>query len=276
MGKYCLIGHPLGHSVSPMIHSRLFSLSGESGEYTLRDIPAGGLAGAMDELRRLDGFNVTIPYKQEIIPLLDGLDEHARFYHAVNTVKCSGGRLSGFNTDADGFLNALSDAGIELKGQVLMCGAGGVAAMMAAEALKRGCSLTVATRTAGKAMKFISVLRRAFPDADVKPAALPYLSGRYDLILNGTPAGMYPDVNISPVPSAVARKAGAVFDAIYNPVETQLIKLARENGAKTAGGLRMLVWQAAAAQEVWTGVHSGTENVDAICSEMEDFITGRF
>lgn len=276
MGKYCLIGHPLGHSVSPMIHSRLFAISGKSGEYTLKDIPTGGLAGAMDELRGLDGFNVTIPYKQDIIPLLDGLDDRARFYHAVNTVRRCGGKLIGSNTDADGFLHALEDAGIELKGSVLLCGAGGVAAMMAAETLRHGCTLTVATRTVGKAMNFISSLKRAFPDADVKSAALPYLSGHYDLILNGTPAGMYPDINISPVPSAVARKAGAVFDAIYNPIETELIKLAKENGAKTACGLRMLVWQAAAAQELWTGAHFTAENIDGICSEMEDFITGRF
>jgi shikimate 5-dehydrogenase len=151
--------------------------------------------------------------------------------------------------------------------------------MMAAEALRHGCTLTVATRTVGKAMNFISALKARVPRRRCQERLrCPISAVSYDLILNGTPAGMYPDINISPVPSAVARKAGAVFDAIYNPIETQLIKLAKrkrcQNRLRTADA--RLAGRCCAGAVDRRPFHSA-EHIDGICSEKwQHFITGRF
>jgi shikimate dehydrogenase len=276
MKEFCLIGHPLGHSISPDIHEKLFALAGTEGSYALRDIEPGDLDAQVCPLRALSGFNVTIPYKQVIMPFLKSIDERAKRYNAVNTVRCENGELYGYNTDGEAFLRALAQADIPLSGRVLLCGAGGVAHMMACEVLDRGCSLMIATPTISKAARFVDELQEAYPGADIEASSLAYLSGSFDLILNGTPCGMFPDVKDMPVPPAVARSARAVFDAVYNPTETLLLKTARAAGAKTQGGLTMLVLQAAASQELWTGASFAREDIDALCEEMAALISGRF
>lgn len=278
MGQFAfgLIGHPLGHSVSPEIHRRLFALSGVPGTYELIDFPPEDLENRLPALRTLDGFNITIPYKQTFLPLLDTVDGRAERYGAVNTVKCTEAGMAGFNTDVTGFLRALTQAGIPFSGHVLLCGTGGVSHMMACEALERGCTLTVGARTYGKASAFADELTARYPGSRVEPSALAYLSGSFDLILNGTPAGMYPNTKDLPVPLNVARSSRAVFDAIYNPTETTLLARARAAGAKTQNGLSMLVWQAAAAQEIWTGKTFAPEDIDALCGEMAVYIKEHF
>lgn len=274
--KFCLIGHPLGHSISPDIHSRLFKISGTDADYRLHDIPPDEFEKSIDFLKSIDGFNVTIPYKQRILPYLDRIDGFAQTCGAVNTVKCENGSLSGYNTDADGFLRALSDAKIELRGHVLLCGAGGAARMMACEALSRGCRLTVATRKPDGAQNCVNDLEHQFPSADLSAKTLSDVSGSFDLILNGTPAGMYPKTEGCPVPEEVIKNSAAVFDAIYNPSETKLLKIARDAGAKTQGGLTMLVFQAAAAQEIWTGARFKDSDMKPLLSDMKLLIEKRY
>lgn len=273
---YALIGHPLGHSISPAIHERLFALSGTEGAYSLLDFPPEELKARLPALRALNGFNITIPYKQAILPFLDKTDERAARYGAVNTVKCENGQMTGYNTDVIGFLRALTGAGIPFSGQVLLCGTGGVAHMMACEALDHGCTLTVGARTYGKASAFADELSAQYPNAKIEPTALAYVTGSYDLILNGTPSGMYPNVKDLPVPLYVARSARAVFDAVYNPTETALLARARKAGAKVQNGLSMLVWQAAASQEIWTGHSFRSEDISALSSEMDKYIKEQF
>ena len=270
--EYVLIGNPLIHSISHEIHKRLFELSGISRNYNLRQLDPETFNEAVKDLVSLAGFNVTIPYKQKIIPFLATVDERASRYGAVNTVKCDGTGMHGYNTDVGGFLKALSQAEIQLTGNVLLCGAGGVARMMASEALDHGCSLVIATRTFSKASKFADDLLKLYPTANIAPSTLNYLSGSFDLILNGTPCGMHPNVQDCPVPAAVARSAGAVFDAIYNPYETRLLARARAAGAKVQGGLTMLVWQAVAAHEIWEGSHFEKSDIEHICDEMRKLI----
>lgn len=278
MNRFCLIGHPLGHSLSPQIQARLFKLGGQVGSYTLRDAPPETLAGlfapgAPDGLRRYDGFNVTIPYKQAVIPYLDSLSPRAALYGAVNTVRCSGGRLEGHNTDGEGFLRALAGAGIALRGRVLLCGAGGVSHTMACEALSHGCALTVAARSAEKAGAFAAFLQQKIPGAAVSSRPLCEAGEGWDLILNGTPSGMYPSLmKEMPVPAETARSAAAVFDAVYNPRETLLLRTAKAAGAKTLDGLSMLVWQAAAAQEIWLGARFTAGQIGALCRETADLL----
>lgn len=276
MLRCCLIGHPLGHSISPRIHSRLFELSGSEASYTLLPIEPGAFARAAPMLREYDGFNVTIPYKQQIIPFLDRLSPRAARYGAVNTVENRAGELCGHNTDAEGLLRALRAAEIPLLGRVLLCGTGGVAHMAACEVLEHGCSLVVGARDEHKAAAFAQALHEMYPDAAVESCTLTQAAGVFDLIINGTAAGMFPDVNGCPVPERMVLQARAVFDAVYNPLETTLLRLARQNGAKAQGGLPMLVWQAAAAQEIWTGARFAPEQVEALCREMAAFLQNEF
>lgn len=274
--NFCLIGHPLGHSISPELHMKLFKLSHIEASYSLNEIEPENFEQSLDSLKKLDGFNITIPYKQRILPFLDEIESRAKRFGAVNTVKCENGKLKGFNTDIEGFLRALDSAGIKLQGRVLLCGAGGAAHMMGCAALEHGCSLTIATRTVDKAKHFTHDLGVLFPDSDLSAASLSDIRGEFDLILNGTPAGMYPNVDGCPVDISVAKSAGAVFDAVYNPCDTTLLKAARSAGAKVQGGIPMLVWQAAAAQEIWTGAHFDENDILPLCREMETLVSLRY
>ena len=134
--KFAVIGHPIGHTMSPFIHDRLFKLSGIDARYSVIDIAPENLARDYNEtLKNLDGYNITIPHKQNIIPLLDEIDEKAEMYGSVNTVSNINGKAKGYTTDPDGFLEALKYASIDLNGRVVILGCGGVARTMAYEAL---------------------------------------------------------------------------------------------------------------------------------------------
>ncbi len=251
MKTFGLIGLPLGHSLSPLIHETLFRRKGISARYLLKEVPQGALATEWQSLREWDGFNVTIPYKKEILPFLKALDSSAAECGAVNTVCCK--EQKGYNTDVTGFLRSVEC--FHCGGKVLLLGNGGVSSMMAAEVLKRQGMLTVAVRQTGeKAEAFRAALVSRFPNADVRSVALDEIpADDYDLLLNGTPVGMFPKVGISPVSEQTVRCCKAVFDAVYNPYETELARLARKNGIPAKTGLTMLVLQAAAAQEIWLG-----------------------
>ena len=272
---FAVIGHPVGHTMSPFIHSRLFSLAGADAQYRALDIAPGDLSSgrAAETLRGLDGFNVTIPHKRSIIPLLDAVDEKAKLFSSVNTVKNENGKLTGYTTDGDGFLAALADAGVRPGGKSLVLGAGGVSHVMAFE-LSRASEepdITVCARESGlEAAKSLcdSLSRdlKARGRTKFRLCACLYRElspdDGFDLVANGTPCGMYPRENKMPdVPPGLLARAGCVFDAVYNPEQTLLLKTARSLGVKTAGGMDMLVWQAARAQSIWLGVEFDPEKV---------------
>ena len=255
MKSFGLTGYPLGHSLSPVIHRELFKISGIDGAYALYEISPEQLGNDIAALKNsLCGFNVTIPHKVEIIPFLDELDEKAALFSAVNTVKV-GEKCVGYNTDCIGFLRALDMADIALAGRVLLCGAGGVARMFAFEAALAGCDLTIAARDEDSpAANVIKTEIKEKLNKDARVINLKDVADGYDLIINGTPVGMYPNVNACVLPKEVIQKSGAVFDAIYNPEETQFIKYAKEAGIKYSNGLSMLVLQAVAAEEIWNDI----------------------
>lgn len=265
MKNFCLIGYPLGHSMSPVIHRELFKINGIDAEYELKEISPDILAKGIKELDSLDGFNVTIPHKTGIIPHLDSLSDRAELFGAVNTVDNKNGALTGYNTDCFGFLRALDMAGIELKGRVLLCGSGGVSRMFAFESVLAGADLTIAVRDAdvdaGNLIKkeIFEKLNKA-----VNVITLDKVDGEYDILINGTPVGMYPNTDVCVLPKEKVQKCRAVFDAVYNPLETMLLRYARQCGAKYSNGLPMLVWQAAVAQEIWLGVKFTMEQVKSV------------
>ena len=264
--EFALIGFPLGHTKSPAIHSRLLGSAGIEGEYSCIEIEPEKLADA-DFLKDLNGYNVTIPHKTNIIPQLDKLDKKAALFGAVNTVKNHKGKSIGYNTDCEGFLRALGGAGIKLGGRVLVLGSGGVSRMFAFESVLHGAEVTIAARNADKALEIKKEIKQK-TKKDCRIITLSTVGGAYDLIINGTPVGMYPNIDESPLPKEVVEQAGAVFDAIYNPEETLLLRYAREAGVKCLNGLSMLVWQAAVAEEIWNGVKFDNDTVGDIIKQL--------
>lgn len=275
--KYALIGYPLGHSVSPFIQNKLFSLNGIHAEYTNIEIAPNEL-NIPEFAKEYDGFNVTIPYKTEVIPFLAELCGKAQYLKTVNTVKNDGGKFYGYNTDADGMLKSLEMSGISLSGNVLICGAGGTARMLCCVAVKMGCKVTLCVRNpqSEKSLSLKSDIMRDFGE-DIDIIGSEVAVGSYDLLMNATPAGMYPKfIGQTPANIKLIEQIPAVFDAVYNPRETELIKIAKQSGAKVAYGLPMLVYQAAAAQTIWYGADFNDDDLKTVIDETEQYILQRF
>ncbi len=281
MRKFCLIGHPLGHSLSPQIHARLFELSGEKTEYTLQDIAPEELAAKHGFLEEFDGFNITIPHKMAIIDYCDELSEEAKRYNSVNCVK-NGEKKIGYNTDCIGFTKSIEMLGASLKSKVLLIGCGGVGRMAAIEIALEGGELSVAVLKSDLPLveKVIEEITEKVPDAHVRVAIIGEnglcaddLRGeRFDLLVNATPVGMFPKSDRIPCSADVLDNVRFVFDLIYNPRETLLTKTAREKGCKALNGMAMLVLQAVAAHEIWDGASYEKEDIDRLISDMEELV----
>ena len=269
MYRFTLLGGRLPHSLSPQIHRCLLRLSGQEGEYTLTETGDQAPGGWMPQLLELDGFNVTIPHKEAVIPFLKGLDPTAEAIGAVNTVY----RGIGYNTDLLGFTSALEILGQPLQGQrVCILGAGGTARMMAAAALSAGCTVCLGVRESSKERAEAlcsSLLRLAPKGAEARVCPIEHLAGGYDLLCNATPVGMFPHPEGCPVTAAALFGVKGVFDAVYNPTPTGLAKLAKENGIPSLCGMSMLVGQAAAAQTIWTGACFDRKQWEQVVREME-------
>lgn len=277
--SYFVIGHPLGHSMSPYIHRRLFALQGRRASYDARDIAPEALARELPELLgQAQGVNVTIPHKQAVIPLLARLEGRAALYRSVNTIAATPDGPVGYNTDAGGFLRALETGGVALRGRVAVLGCGGAGRTFACEAALAGCRVVNAVRPSGldKARALRDYVLSLAPGTDYAITTLDALDGDLDLLVNATPVGMTPHPGESPVTAAVLSRTAAVFDAVYNPGLTRLLQLARAAGAKTVGGMPMLVWQAAEAHACWYGARFDPAAVAAIIADAQEETDRRF
>ena len=266
---FAVIGHPIGHTMSPFIHERLFELSGKPAQYGIFDIRGSELEAKIPELKSLCGFNITIPHKQAIIPFLDELNEKAARYGSVNTVHNKGGTHIGYTTDPDGFLKALQAGGVKLNGRNVIMGAGGVARVMAFEAVLAGGMVTLAVRphSATKATQLAQDIRAKISNAKINICLLDEVVGNIDVLMNATPVGMYPNIDAAPINNSIMKNCAAVFDAVYNPNDTALLKQARANGALTVGGMDMLVWQAVAAHEIWDDAQYDSADIQQLCRD---------
>ncbi len=274
--KFGLLGHPLGHSMSPFIHGQLFKLAGINGNYNLYDISPQELSAKKDLLFELDGFNVTIPYKKEIIKYTDCLDDSAKRYQSVNVVK-TGGKKVGYNTDVVGFLKSVQNMGASLCGKVLMLGCGGVAQMMGCETVVAGGELTVAVRDVNgeKTKNLVELLHKIKDDAKVDVVDIKNVTGEYDILLNATSVGMHPNVNESPVGESVVANCKYLFDAIYNPKETLLAKYANMHKVKNVTGMEMLVRQAAEAQTIWHGATFDEKDIQTLIDKANFYMENK-
>ncbi|MBR6624501.1 MAG: shikimate dehydrogenase [Ruminococcus sp.] len=271
MNKFALTGHPLGHSMSPLIHDRLFALSGFDAEpYQLLDIAPEDIPSSRDVFAEYLGMNVTIPHKQAVISLMDELGDSAKRYSSVNCIKNDNGRLIGYNTDCDGFLRSVEL--LPISGKVVVLGCGGVGRMMAIETALHGGALTLAIRPDDikKAQILMAEILEKCSGASVKIADISALDGSYDLLVNATPVGMFPKTNACAVSDKVIENSLSFFDAVYNPTETLLMKKARALGKTAVGGASMLVYQAVKAHEIWYGGSFSTEDISEIILEVEN------
>lgn len=284
MKRFALIGHPLGHSLSPQIHTRLMQLAGVDGSYELLDIPPEKLESRFAELSELDGFNATIPHKVGIIPYCTRLDASAERFGSVNCVKNAGDGKVGYNTDVFGFTRSIDMLGADLASHVLVIGCGGVGRMIAAEAAYKGGDVTVAVLSDFliDAEKTVSQIKSRMPRARIKTREIrgdilssDDFSGSvpgFDLLINASPVGMFPNSDRIPCTKDILSHVGSVFDVIYNPKETLLTKTAKDLGKPAMTGMAMLVLQAAAAQEIWNGASFSDPDLRQLISDMEDAI----
>jgi len=256
-----LIGDPVEHSVSPVMHNAAFSKLGLDYLYLPFRVKSEDLGKAIDGMRALNvrGLNVTIPHKVAVMRFLDKLDPLAEKIGAVNTIVNDEGVLAGYNTDAAGFLQALLERGIEPAGKrVVVLGAGGASRAISFILADRGADLVILNRRlewdwaeelAGRLSHFFSKKVEAL---ELNRENLGRVLEKADILVNATSVGMSPNANETPLPADLLRPGLVVSDIVYNPIETRLLKEARAGGARTIGGIDMLVWQGAIAFEKWT------------------------
>lgn len=260
MKHYALIGEHLGHSMSVPIHEAIFRHMGIDADYRLVELPkATFVQDAQALIRQVDGFNITIPYKQDIMPLLDDIDDYAKAIGAVNTV-LTGQRNLGYNTDAPGFATMLRMHGIDPAGQpCYVMGTGGTSKAIRAALCRMGAS------------KVVMVSRSPKDDHTIDYAQLAEeFSG---VLVNTTPAGMWPNVDGCPltedIRQSILRRATGVADAIYNPPETILTAAAKKLGVPACTGMTMLIAQAVEAESIWQGYSMPDDLTPTLVKELK-------
>jgi shikimate dehydrogenase len=255
-GLYCLLGNPVEKSLSPEIHNSSFEINEIEAVYTALEVKSENLNDAVKGIKALGirGFNVTIPHKIDIIPFLDSLDEEAALLGAVNTVKNTDGVLKGYNTDGKGFIELLKSNGIELKEKkVIILGAGGAARAIAISlGLENVGKILVLNRTVDKAKVLAEEILEKIPTMEVEYR----LNSNedlldYDLAVNCTSIGMYPNTDQAPLDISLLDEKCVVADIVYKPLKTKFLELAEKRGHKTVEGLGMLINQALLSEEVW-------------------------
>lgn len=268
--QYGVIGHPIGHTLSPFIHKKLMELSKVDGVYGVYDIAPEELDERFkDTLSKLDGFNATIPHKQAVMRLLDEKDETALLYGSVNTVAFTSGKSKGYTTDGIGFETAVKNAGIKFGNTVTIVGCGGVGRVIANTCLPYGCMLNILECSEGleNARAFADSINERCGLGTAAVYKTEDFDGESDLLVNATPIGMFPKTDACAVSDVVIEKSAAVYDVVYNPTDTLLVKKARSMGKKAISGMTMLVYQAAAAQTIWNGSQFDPEDIEKLAED---------
>lgn len=236
MKHFALIGYPLGHSLSAKYFAEKFSAEGIDAEYTL--LPIESAEEVLPHCEMLSGFNVTIPHKQTIMPLLSSISEEAQEIGAVNCVRVTPNGLEGYNTDVVGIRKSLE--GVKLEGaKALVLGTGGASKAVQYALRSSGAEVSVVSRTKGLA------------DLTYEDLSEDIIANT-DIIVNTTPLGMYPNVDSAPeLPYSALSAKHTLFDCVYNPRKTRFLQLGAERGAHTIDGLTMFYAQAEAAWKIW-------------------------
>jgi len=259
---YGIFGYPLGHTVSPAIQNCALDYYGLKSIYFAFERPPTRFRFLMRHLKSLllDGFNVTIPYKEEVVRYLDRLSPEAKILGAVNTVKKQGKKWIGYNTDLYGFLKGLKEAGFNPKNKrAVVLGAGGSARAIAFGLAGSGiCQLTIFNRTPERAKRIVNQYKKKFPKIDwagyrLDNRRLKEALSDANLLVNTTKVGLKPSDPLLVSKSIFPKNKILVYDLIYKPKQTKLLQLASKLDHKTINGETMLLHQGARAFELWTG-----------------------
>ena len=247
---YAVFGKPIGHSLSPLMHSAAFWATGYKGTYIAVEAnDASQIANGIKAMG-IKGGSVTIPHKTTVIPHLDEIDQTAEKIGAVNTIVNKDGKLKGYNTDSVGLVRALNDKA-DLDGkEVLLMGAGGAARAAVVGIQEAGGRVTICNRSEERGTQMADEL-----SCNIQPfEKLAQL--KTDILINATPVGMTPNEDASVVPVNILRKGMLVMDLVYNPIQTRLLKDAAGAGCDTIDGSEMFVYQGARQFELWTGLEA--------------------
>lgn len=280
-GVLCLIGHPVKHSYSPFIHNIALNLTGLDYIYLPFDIPQDNLKAAIKGFLALGikGFNVTLPYKEAIMPSLQSISEEASTIGSVNTVVNDLGKLVGYNTDVHGITETLMPYKDAISGlEVSILGAGGAARAALYSLIRyfKPSKINIINRSEQRAesLKIYFAEKMKYEEIEAyelfPPDVLPVLNNS-KLIINATPIGMSPDADDSPINNSKIFVPNQIaFDIVYNPVNTRFLQMAQSEGAIPLDGIKMLVHQAAKSFELWTGTQMPVDGVyDALRKYLE-------
>ena len=258
-----IIGDPIGHSMSPVIHNAAFEKMGIDYLYVPFRVKKEALGEAIQGMRALNirGLSVTIPHKVTVIPFLDELDPLAERIGAVNTIVNDDGVLRGYNTDATGFLQTLLERGGEPeKKNVVILGAGGASRAISFILAERGAHLVILNRlleldwAEELASRISQIFTKEVEALELNEENLAKVLEKADIVVNATSVGMSPNIDETPIPAKLLKPGLIVFDIVYNPIKTRLLREAEAAGAKTISGFNMFVWQGVLAFELWTGM----------------------
>jgi shikimate dehydrogenase len=265
----CLIGDPVMNSLSPVMHNAAFSFQGINNVYVAFRVRKEGLRETIEGMRELDilGMNVTIPYKKNVMEHLDEIDPDATEIGAVNTILNKNGVLKGYNTDWLGAMDALANGHLVGKGKALLIGAGEAARAVGHALAISGKEILIANRTMDRANALAADLRIRTEAVSIPFEQLRERIQGVDLIVNCTPVGMKGFESRSPLDSQFISREMAVFDIVYNPMQTELLKYAREKGARVVYGYEMFIGQGARSYEIWTGRKAPVEEMRRVVLE---------
>jgi shikimate dehydrogenase len=269
---YALFGCPVHHSLSPLMHNDAFRRTGIAAHYHAFHVEPERLQDAIAGVRALGiaGLNVTIPHKTAVMPLLDDIDAEACRIGAVNTIVNENGRLIGYNTDGPGYVRALEEeTNVDIQEKrILLIGAGGAARGIYFSLIDRGAKqIDICNRTVSKAKQLIEERDAAVSSAVYSLNEAEQRLGEYDIVINTTSVGMYPNIEEMPLSLANLKEGTVVSDIIYNPLETKWLKEARKRNAVVQNGVGMFIYQGALAFEKWTGVFPDVEQMKKIVIE---------
>lgn len=258
-----LLGNPVAHSKSPKMHNTALKYLNLDYTYLAFEVESDQFKNAVYGLKSLGvvGFNVTMPYKQSIIPFLDELSEEAELCEAVNTVKNHHGRLIGYNTDGMGFIMSLKEQGIQVEhNKFSVIGAGGAAKSIVIQLAMQGASeIVLFNRSEQRAKHLVRIIRSRFPECsihwrEIDPLTMAVECKESEALIHTTNVGMGSEKERSLITdSTVFHKDLFVADLIYAPSKTKFLKLAEQNGCRIMNGLGMIIGQGALAFQIWTG-----------------------
>jgi len=255
-GLYCIFGKPVKHSLSPVIHNTAFAAAGINSLYLAFEPDTIGEALEAMKALSIRGASITIPFKVEAMKHVDAVDPLAEKIGSINTVINSSGTLTGHNTDGYGACDSLKNSNIEIMGsRSLVIGNGGSARSIAFTLLENGSRVIIAGRNNARVRSLRSDMEKHYPDVDsvlISGIDRAFMDD-IDIIINTTPVGMSPVTGAMPIEDALLTEKHAVFDIVYSPHETALLRTARERGCRVVYGIEMLINQGIRQFELWTG-----------------------